>query len=98
MTVMGMTGKRAARMREAFIEAFNMMEDNLRNPIAQLPIEQKLKLFTDQYRLVKEKREGIEMETRQPRPDAVGPKTKRVAQNDEPPHLKGGLTIVTGVL
>jgi prophage antirepressor-like protein len=30
--VMGYTGKKAARMKEAFIESFKVLEDRLRNP------------------------------------------------------------------
>ena len=35
--VMGFTGKKAAQIKEAFVEAFNMMEERLRNPVMVLP-------------------------------------------------------------
>ena len=43
--VMGFTGKKAGHIKESFIEAFNMMEERLRNPLMMLPDSEKIELL-----------------------------------------------------
>mgnify|MGYP006300237919 FL=1 len=62
LVVLGFNGKQAARMKEAFIEAFNMMEEKLRNPLLRLPMQQQLEILSEHYRIEKEKREALEAE------------------------------------
>jgi phage regulator Rha-like protein len=58
--VMGYKGKRAAHIKEAFIEAFNMMEDKLHNQMMAMPVQEKLELLMEGYQMEKEKREAPE--------------------------------------
>jgi Rha family phage regulatory protein len=58
-TVMGFTGKRAARVKEAFTEAFNMMEERLRNPMMMLPDSEKIALLVKGIEMEKEKVEAL---------------------------------------
>ena len=53
--VMGFNGKKAARIKEAFIEAFNMMEERLRNPVMMLPDSEKIELLVLGIEMEREK-------------------------------------------
>jgi phage regulator Rha-like protein len=57
--VMGYKGKRAAHIKEAFIEAFNMMEERLRNPMMMLPDSEKIALLVKGIEMEKEKVEAL---------------------------------------
>lgn len=69
--VMGFNGKKAARVKESFIEAFNMMEDRLRNPVMMLPDSEKIRLLTLGIQMEQEKVEALTEQVTEMEPKAV---------------------------
>jgi Rha family phage regulatory protein len=87
-TVMGFTGKKAARIKESFIEAFNMMEDRLRaNPIMLLPDSEKIRLLSQGLQQANEKVEVLTEQVTEMAPKAEA--------HDEAMDLGENMTMTT---